>query len=46
LSERISKEQALGIGIKGVLMKPVAKADMAKEIRSVLDDSKILNGVQ
>ncbi|NDY73213.1 hypothetical protein DO021_04055 [Desulfobacter hydrogenophilus] len=39
-SENISKEQALGIGIKGFLMKPVAKADMAIEIRRVLDDAK------
>ncbi|NWH05268.1 hybrid sensor histidine kinase/response regulator [Desulfobacter latus] len=36
-SESINKKQAEAIGIKGLLMKPVVKSDMAKEIRRILD---------
>ncbi|MFO7910540.1 MAG: PAS domain S-box protein [Desulfotignum sp.] len=36
-SERINKENAAVMGIKGLLMKPVVMADMAKEVRRVLD---------
>lgn len=39
-SERINKEQAESFGIKGFLMKPVLKSDLAQEVRSVLDKSK------
>lgn len=37
-SEFVSKEQALSMGIKGFLMKPVVKADIANEVRRVLDE--------
>jgi CheY-like chemotaxis protein/anti-sigma regulatory factor (Ser/Thr protein kinase) len=36
-SERINKEQAGIIGIKGFLMKPIIKSDMAQMVRKVLD---------
>jgi PAS domain S-box-containing protein len=36
-SERFSKEDLLKMGIKGVLMKPVVKASIAKEVRNILD---------
>ncbi len=36
-SERINKEQAEMIGVKGFLMKPVIKFDMAQMVRNVLD---------
>jgi len=39
-SERINKEQAEIIGVKGFLMKPVEKSDMAKMVREVLDEAK------
>jgi len=39
-SERITKEQAETIGIKGFLMKPIAKSDIAHEVRKVLDACK------
>ncbi len=39
-SERFNKEQAQEMGIRGYLIKPVVMADMAKEIRRVLDASK------
>ena len=39
-SERISKEQAENMGVKGFLMKPVLKSDMARMVRKVLDESK------
>jgi len=39
-SERIDAEKARAIGIKGMLMKPVAKRDMAKMVRKVLDEAK------
>ncbi|MCP3872894.1 MAG: response regulator, partial [Desulfobacteraceae bacterium] len=40
-SERINKEQAEAIGVKGFLMKPVVKSDMAQMVRKVLDESKV-----
>jgi len=40
-SERINKEQAEVLGVKGFLMKPVVKSDMAQMIRKVLDESKV-----
>lgn len=39
-SDRINKEIAEAIGIKGFLMKPVVKSEMAQMVRKVLDDSK------
>lgn len=36
-SERFSKEDLIKMGIKSVLMKPVVKAIIAKEVRNVLD---------
>jgi len=39
-SERINKEQAKNIGVKGLLMKPVVKSEMAHMVRKVLDESK------
>ncbi len=39
-SERISKEKAPGLGIKGFLMKPVLKSDMSQMVRKVLDEAK------
>ena len=41
-SARINKEQAELIGVKGFLMKPVIKFDMAQMVRNVLDESKNL----
>ena len=37
-SERINKEKAETIGIKGFLMKPVLISDMAQMVRNVLDE--------
>ena len=39
-SERINKEQAEMMGVKGFLMKPVIKSDLAEMIRNVLDEYK------
>jgi signal transduction histidine kinase/CheY-like chemotaxis protein len=39
-SERINRETAEGLGIRGFLTKPVAKADLAGTVRSVLDAAK------
>jgi len=39
-SERINEEQAKRIGVKGFLMKPVTKSDMALMVRNVLDGTK------
>ncbi len=41
-SERINKEHAEVIGVKGFLMKPVVKFDMAQMVRKVLNERKIL----
>jgi len=40
-SERIDKEQAEIIGVKGFLMKPVVKSEMAQMVRKVLDEDKV-----
>jgi PAS domain S-box-containing protein len=37
-SERISKEKAKALGIKGYLMKPIVMKDLSKKIRDVLDN--------
>lgn len=39
-SERMSENIAKDIGVKGFLMKPVVMAEMAKEMRRVLDEGK------
>ena len=39
-SERIDKEKAEAIGVKGLLMKPVVRSEMAKMVRKVLDDGR------
>ena len=39
-SERIDSEKSEEIGIKGFLMKPVVKADMARMVRKILDETK------
>jgi len=39
-SETITEEGAASLGIKGVLMKPVVKKDLAGHIRKLLDTSK------
>ena len=39
-SEKISEEKAGELGIKGFLMKPVVKSDLAKMVRRVLDEAK------
>ncbi|MFO7884077.1 MAG: PAS domain-containing protein, partial [Desulfobacteraceae bacterium] len=39
-SERINKQKAESLGIKGILMKPVVKTEMAKMIKTLLDESK------
>ncbi len=39
-SERINKEQDQMVGVKGVLMKPVVKSDLARMVRTVLDESQ------
>ena len=41
-SERINKEHAEIIGVKGFLMKPVVKFDMAQMVRKVLNKAKVL----
>jgi len=38
-SERIDQEKAAAIGAKGFLMKPVVRADLARKVRQVLDES-------
>jgi CheY-like chemotaxis protein len=38
-SERLDHEKAASIGVKGFLMKPIVKSDMAKMVRKVLDES-------
>ncbi len=36
-SDRINEQTAEKIGVKGILMKPVVKSDMAEKVRNVLD---------
>jgi CheY-like chemotaxis protein len=38
-SKKISKERAAEIGINAFVYKPIVKADLAKIVRSVLDES-------
>lgn len=40
-SDRLNAEKAASIGIKGFLMKPVAKSEMAKIVRKVLNEKNI-----
>lgn len=42
-SEKIDGERAHEIGVKGFLMKPVVKSEMAKMVRKVLDEAKGAN---
>jgi PAS domain S-box-containing protein len=37
-SEKLSKERAESLGVRGFLMKPVVKSDLAEMVRKVLDD--------
>jgi YesN/AraC family two-component response regulator len=39
-SERINKEKTEAIGIKGFLMKPIVRSEMAQTVRKVLDEAK------
>ena len=39
-SERLNQENAASIGVKGFLMKPIVKAEMARMVRKVLDKAK------
>ena len=39
-SERISSQKAATMGIKGFLMKPVVRSELARMVRSVLDEAK------
>ncbi|THB80196.1 MAG: response regulator [Desulfobacteraceae bacterium] len=39
-SERINEDQAKALGVKGLLMKPVVKSDMAKMVRKALDENQ------
>lgn len=43
-SENINEIEAMDIGVKGFLMKPVVKADMANMVRKVLDEAKVPSG--
>ncbi|WP_442875423.1 hybrid sensor histidine kinase/response regulator [Desulfobacula sp.] len=38
-SETMSEEKAASLGIKGFLMKPIVKKDLARKIREVLDEN-------
>ena len=38
-SEKMSKKKVDAFGIKGFLMKPIVKSDLAKTVREVLDES-------
>jgi CheY-like chemotaxis protein len=40
-SERLDRQQAETIGVKGFLMKPVVRFEMAEMVRKVLDKAKI-----
>jgi len=39
-SEKLNPVQAEAIGVKGFLMKPIVKAEMAKIVRRILDEAK------
>jgi len=43
-SEKINKEQAEAEKVKGFLMKPVVKSEMAQMVRNVLDEAKFHKG--
>jgi len=43
-SERINKKQAEANKVKGFLMKPVVKSEMAQMVRRVLDEAKVKKG--
>jgi len=43
-SERIDRGKSEAIGIKGFLMKPVVKSDMAQMVRKVLDEAEVHKG--
>lgn len=45
-SERIDRKKAEALGIRGFLMKPVVKADMARMVRTVLDADNESNSKQ
>ena len=42
-SERINQEKAEAVGVKGFLMKPIVKSEMAKMVRKVLEETKGAN---
>ncbi len=42
-SDRVDKNMAESIGIKGFLMKPVVKSELAETIRLLLDEGKTIN---
>lgn len=37
---QIAREKAKALGIKGILMKPIVKTDLAKTIRNILEEAK------
>ncbi len=39
-SEKLDTQQAQKMGVKGFLMKPIVKSEMAKTVRKVLDESR------
>ena len=39
-SEKINKEKAQATGVNGFIMKPVTMSDLAKTLRTVLDEKK------
>jgi PAS domain S-box-containing protein len=39
-SERINQEKVAALGIKGLLMKPIVRSELARMIRKVLDETK------
>jgi PAS domain S-box-containing protein len=41
-SQKISEKRVKTMGIKGLLMKPIAKSDMALMVRKVLDEAKVV----
>jgi len=43
-SERNNKKWADSISVKGFIMKPVVKSEMAQMVRKVLDDASVYKG--
>jgi len=39
-SERLNQEKAANLGVKGILMKPIVKEEMATMVRNALDEAK------